>query len=126
MTRDPDPDEKDIASLEDFSKRLDAVRSIEPDGSKTSNGSNISISGDLGRGMRIASELVAALLVGAAIGWGMDWYFGTGPWILLVGVGFGFAAGLVNVNRAIAEIDRAEQETAELEKTERNKAQRRR
>ncbi|MCB1506144.1 MAG: AtpZ/AtpI family protein [Hyphomicrobiaceae bacterium] len=50
-------------------------------------------------GMRMASELVGAVLVGAAIGYGLDWVLGTKPWLLLVFFVLGFAAGVLNVMR---------------------------
>jgi len=52
------------------------------------------------RGMRLASEFVAGILVGAAIGWGVDTWVGTSPWGLIVFVLFGFAAGALNAMRA--------------------------
>ena len=50
-------------------------------------------------GMRMASELVGAVVVGAAIGYGLDWVLGTKPWLLLVFFVLGFAAGVLNVMR---------------------------
>lgn len=56
--------------------------------------------GGLGLGMRMATELAAALLVGLAIGWVVDRFFGTRPWGLIVFLFLGMAAGMVNVFRA--------------------------
>ncbi len=56
--------------------------------------------GGLGLGMRMATELAAALLVGLAIGWLVDRFFGTRPWGLIVFFFLGIAAGMVNVFRA--------------------------
>ena len=50
-------------------------------------------------GMRMASEMVGAVLVGAAIGYGLDLFLGTKPWLLLLFFVLGFAAGLLNVMR---------------------------
>ena len=50
--------------------------------------------------IRAVSELVAAVLVGGVIGWGLDWWLGTSPVLLLIFFLFGFAAGVVNVVRA--------------------------
>ncbi len=49
---------------------------------------------------RLASEFVAGVLVGAAIGWGLDWLAGTTPWGMIVFLLLGFAAGVVNVVRS--------------------------
>ena len=63
--------------------------------------------GALGLGFRIAVELVAALGVGLAIGWGIDRVFGTRPWGLIVFFFIGAAAGMLNVFRAAKDIGRA-------------------
>jgi ATP synthase protein I len=52
------------------------------------------------RGFRLSSELVAGVLVGAAIGWALDRMLGISPWGLIVFLLLGFAAGVVNVMRA--------------------------
>lgn len=49
---------------------------------------------------KIASEFVAGVVVGAAIGWGIDKAAGTSPWALIVFLLLGFAAGVLNVLRA--------------------------
>jgi ATP synthase protein I len=69
-------------------------------------GRGVSPQGPLGLAFRIAIELVAALAVGVAIGWGVDRIFGTRPWGLIVFFFIGAAAGMVNVFRAASEIGR--------------------
>jgi ATP synthase protein I len=54
------------------------------------------------RGFRLSSELVAGVLVGAAIGWALDYVLHTKPWGLIVFLLLGFAAGVVNVVRAVS------------------------
>lgn len=51
-------------------------------------------------GLRMSSELVAAILVGGLIGYGLDRWLGTTPWLFLVFFVLGFAAGILNVTRA--------------------------
>ncbi len=54
---------------------------------------------------RFSTELFVALIVGAAMGWGLDRLFHTSPvFILVLGV-FGLAAGVRNVARAAKEIN---------------------
>jgi ATP synthase protein I len=48
---------------------------------------------------------VAAIIVGAALGWGTDQLFGTAPWGMIILLLLGFAAGVVNVIRATAELN---------------------
>ena len=58
-----------------------------------------------GRGFRLASEFVAAIVVGALLGWGVDSLFGTMPWGMIILLLLGFAAGVLNVVRATAELN---------------------
>ena len=63
-----------------------------------------------GIAVRFATELVAALVVGGGLGWGIDWLFGhfgfhTRPVFLIVFFMLGAAAGIRNVMRAANEIN---------------------
>jgi ATP synthase protein I len=49
---------------------------------------------------RFVAELVVGVGVGGFIGWVLDRQFGTAPWLLVLFVTLGFAAGLLNVIRA--------------------------
>jgi ATP synthase protein I len=55
----------------------------------------------LARGLRLSTELVAGVLVGAFIGWALDRWLGISPWGLIVFLLVGFAAGVRNVVRAV-------------------------
>lgn len=84
-------------SLDEFSKRLDAVR-----GDKSDAQSSRAESGQaMGRAFRVASELLAAMIVGVLLGLGADRLLGISPWGLLAGAFVGFAAGVMNVARAM-------------------------
>jgi ATP synthase protein I len=50
-------------------------------------------------GLRLSSELVAGVLVGAGLGWGFDRLLSTSPWGLIVFLLLGFTAGVMNVMR---------------------------
>ena len=52
------------------------------------------------RGFRLSSELIAGVVVGAGIGWGLDRLLSTSPWGLIVFFLLGFIAGVVNVVRS--------------------------
>jgi ATP synthase protein I len=58
-------------------------------------------------GLRMASEFASAILVGGLLGYGFDFLLKTMPWGLLVGLGFGFAAGTVNLVRASRQMAQA-------------------
>jgi ATP synthase protein I len=60
----------------------------------------------LARGLQLSTELVAAVLVGAAIGWLIDRWLGISPWGMIVFLLLGFAAGVLNVMRAAGIIPR--------------------
>ena len=59
---------------------------------------------DFAYAFRLASEFVAGILVGIALGWGLDRVAGTSPWGLIGFLLLGFAAGVVNVVRASSRI----------------------
>ncbi len=56
--------------------------------------------------------MIVGVAVGGFIGWALDNQFGTAPWLMIVLVVFGFAAGLLNVIRA-AKKAQAENEAAQ-------------
>ena len=53
----------------------------------------------MARGFRLSTELVAGVLVGAALGWLLDRWLGSSPFGLIVFLLLGFAAGVLNVLR---------------------------
>ena len=54
----------------------------------------------IGVAFRVGVELVAGVVVGAAIGYGLDQWLGTTPWMLIVFFFLGAAGGMMNVYRA--------------------------
>jgi ATP synthase protein I len=58
-------------------------------------------SGAMRLAMRLGVEMVAALVIAVVIGWGLDRLFHTRPWLMIVFVPLGAAAGLRNVFRAM-------------------------
>jgi ATP synthase protein I len=57
-------------------------------------------------GMRMAAELVVAVVMGGVIGWALDRVLGSRPWLFLVFFLLGFAAGVFNVVRAYERMQR--------------------
>lgn len=53
----------------------------------------------MGIGARVGVELVAAMAVAVAMGWGLDRWLGTTPWLIGLFVLLGGAAGVANVWR---------------------------
>ena len=89
-------------SLNDFDSRLQAARERRD---AAQGKQREAAGGGLGLAMRIAVELVAALAVGVAIGWGLDRWLGTKPWLLILFFVLGSAAGIMNVFRAVGGFD---------------------
>lgn len=92
---------RDLASRIASAKR---ERAIEDD--RASRDASPEMSG-LARGLRIGTEFIAAVLVGAGIGYLIDLGLGTSPWGLLILMLMGFAAGILNVIRVVAEMNAA-------------------
>ncbi len=84
-------------SLDEFSERLDRMRG---GGAPEKPGPHTGSAG-MGRAMRLSTELLAGLLVGCVLGLLLDRWLATSPLFLLVGIGVGFAAGVLNVWRAM-------------------------
>ena len=61
--------------------------------SSNNNGSNSSI----GVAFKMSTELVAAVAVGTIIGFILDNWFGTKPWLILIFFFVGVIAGVMNV-----------------------------
>ena len=58
--------------------------------------------GAMGQGFRFALEIVITTVVGSAIGWQLDRWLGSKPWLLLLFMLLGLAAGFVNLFRAVS------------------------
>ena len=63
--------------------------------------------------MRLSSELVAGVLLGAGLGWFVDWCFDTMPVFLVIFTGLGTIAGVKNVLRATQAMNATAAKTAE-------------
>lgn len=56
--------------------------------------------GGMGYALRLSSEFIAAVAVGAGLGWTIDYFAGTSPWGLVIFLLLGFVAGVLNVMRS--------------------------
>ena len=54
----------------------------------------------MGGAFKLGTELVAAVAVGTIIGFILDNWFGTKPWLIIIFFFLGAAAGMLNVIRA--------------------------
>ncbi|KAA0972437.1 hypothetical protein FPY71_04930 [Aureimonas fodinaquatilis] len=102
----PESDKEWLERREKLSQRLDAVKSRQlPQSSMLAPKGGLS---GMAAGLRIASEFIAGVVVGALIGYGIDTFFGTRPFGLIVFLLLGFAAGVLNVIRSSARTNTAE------------------
>ena len=89
----PDRDlEKRFQSL---SHRLNERRGSE----KGDETKRTDVKSGFARATRMSSEFIAAVLVGAAIGYFLDKFAGSAPWGMIVFLLLGFCAGVLNVLR---------------------------
>ncbi len=67
---------------------------------RRSKNSNESPSSQLGIAFKISTEMVVAVVVGTIIGFILDNWFGTKPWLILIFFFVGVVAGILNVIRS--------------------------
>ena len=83
-------------SEDQFKTRLEIAKSKILKKSKFSNDAS---SSKLGIAFKMSTEMVAAVVVGTIIGFILDNWFGTKPWLILIFFFVGVAAGILNVVR---------------------------
>ncbi|MER2534399.1 MAG: AtpZ/AtpI family protein [Rhizobiaceae bacterium] len=98
--------------LQRRSRELEAVlatkRTTRPE---QSGGSKSGSMAGYGKALKLSSEFIAGIAVGAGIGWLIDSWAGTSPWGLIVFLMLGFGAGVLNVARSagvVAEFGQAD------------------
>ncbi|MHB2265456.1 AtpZ/AtpI family protein [Aliihoeflea sp. PC F10.4] len=81
----------------ELDSRLSALR---PAGKVEADGPRSRDMAGMGKALRLSSEFIAGIVVGAVIGWFVDQVAGTSPWGLIVFLLLGFVAGVLNVMRS--------------------------
>ncbi|MEM9319341.1 MAG: AtpZ/AtpI family protein [Pseudomonadota bacterium] len=97
MADEPDPDR--LRALED---RLAQAKSSEAESTAAAIGESHR-QGQLA--WRMVTELVAGLLIGFGIGYGLDALFETRPWLMVIFTLLGFAAGVKTMIRSAREME---------------------
>ena len=88
-------DDKPRPPLEDLGSRLRKARGEDESGNRGR------LPGTrLGQAFHLAIEMAATLAVGGGIGWLLDGWLGTKPWLFVVFIFVGIAAGILNAFRA--------------------------
>lgn len=98
------------ARLRALAEKIDAAKGIAPETPKTEEHYSLAQ-----HAWRMVIELVAGIVIGGGIGYGLDTLFGTMPIFLVVFILLGFAAGVRTMMRTAQEIqdDRMAHEAAE-------------
>ena len=103
-SRDRSPDEAALsARLGSLDHRLSEIRGnrkIGTDQTGSEGGDGSARASAMARGFQLSSELIAGVVVGAGIGWGIDRLLSTSPFGFIVFFLLGFVAGVVNVVRS--------------------------
>lgn len=103
--KQPEPERDPLSAAErdalkqragELGTRLDNVRARKapPSGDPRARGAA------MGAAFKIVAELVVGVAVGGGIGWALDRQIGTAPWMLVLFLMLGFAAGISNVIRS--------------------------
>ena len=83
--------------MDDFKKlsaRLEIAKKKIKKNLIKNDGSNVT---SLGKAFKISTELVAAVVVGTTLGYILDNWFGTKPWLIICFFFMGVTAGILNV-----------------------------
>lgn len=94
------PDRKPPSPLESLGARLNAARARRAE--KRGADDRPRRGDGLTAAYRMAIELVAAVAVATGIGWLLDEWAGTRPWLMVVFIVLGFGAGIMNVYRLMS------------------------
>jgi len=85
---------------ESLGQRIEAARrhTAAGEAQRTSSAKGVD-GGALGRAMQVSSELIGGIAVGALVGWGLDHWLGTSPWLFIAFFLLGTAAGMFTIVR---------------------------
>ncbi|WP_091881017.1 AtpZ/AtpI family protein [Phyllobacterium sp. OV277] len=78
------------------SKGVGRKASSQDEGTGTASG--------VAQAMKLSSEFIAGVLVGAGLGWLADRFLGTSPWGLIILLLLGFCAGTLNILRSAGRV----------------------
>jgi ATP synthase protein I len=89
-----------LGSLDHRLSEIRDSRKIGTDQPGSEGGDGSARASAMARGFQLSSELIAGVVVGAGIGWGIDRLLSTSPFGMIVFLLLGFTAGVVNVIRS--------------------------
>ncbi len=83
-----------MKNLKEITTRLEIAKKNIRKNKIINKGSNVT---SLGKAFKISTELVAAVVVGTTLGFILDNWFGTKPWLTICFFFIGAVAGILNV-----------------------------
>jgi ATP synthase protein I len=89
-------DDRDKRAIDELQAQVDALNTRRGKAEKSSPTSTGRETGQMGMGFRISVEMLATLAVGTGMGFVLDRWLGTSPWLTLVFLVLGAAAGMRN------------------------------
>lgn len=95
------------ARLRALGQKLDKVQDEAKAAERAQPSNDVNAQG-MRLAFRIVSEFVSGVLVGAGLGWLIDYWLGTSPWGMIVLLLLGFVAGVLNVLRAVGKVAQPE------------------
>ena len=87
-----------IKNDDNLSKRIEKALAKEDKKKVTGKNNNQTLVNTFSR---VATELLAGLLIGAGVGWTIDSWIDTSPWFLIIFFLLGGAAGILNLWRIV-------------------------
>ena len=94
------PEPKKPSGFDDFDARLaklKGTRQARDEGPDAENRPHM----DWGRGLQAGIEIIAGVAGGSLLGWALDRWLGTSPFLLIAGFMLGAAAGMLNAIRGM-------------------------
>ena len=83
-------------SLEELDRRLKRARQRRADDDRAAERKT-----GVGFAFRIGTELIAGIAIGVGLGWLLDEWLGTRPWLMVLFFFLGSGAGMMNVYRTM-------------------------
>jgi ATP synthase protein I len=104
-------DDRDKRAIDELQAQVDALNARRGTAEKSSAQAKGRDTGQMGMGFRISVEMLATLAVGTGMGYVLDRWLGTSPWLTLVFLVLGAAAGMRNAIKVATRMSAKPDET---------------
>lgn len=94
-----DPKNSDRDRIDELGDRIKRARAPEPGNAPNSPQDSKETARAVSQALRVSAELLSGLIVGTGMGWLLDRWLETTPWLMLVFFFLGAGAGILNVYR---------------------------